>query len=463
MLHLLPPELWSYIFSLASGEDVVLYPALPTSFSPAAWYMHTLSQELALRTPHQALCDVQRYAKCTKRSIAATCKAWHGLGTEALMHCLFFDRFDHLTGLAAFLAADPERGRWARRLHVEFFGPGKRVDNEKYIDLLQDIIQHCPNLEIFILDWLPMGAWFGVIADALATHCHNLHTARWHATVKLAPKVIWALNKLTNLVSVQLHFSSPTSSRAAVASPSAPGEPTLGTAEPTHLTLPALQQLSIVGHAQLFIKQASGWSLPSLRYFTFDFGSGKTDVPDIVGFLAAHGARLVFLDVDSIPALDVPTILDLCPILTTFCFNLDWELPSSTSASAVAGVATTTQTQQTPAKLTNRPHPHITHIGLHGLLFAFGVGFAALAHMERPVHQRANDVNFELLASRKAFPKLESVRVLSLMVLRDWENTGGPPVGAEGWERWERWCGVCEELGVRLEDCTGAPLKDLPR
>ncbi|KAH7919835.1 hypothetical protein BV22DRAFT_1107950 [Leucogyrophana mollusca] len=470
MSQILPPELWSYIFSLASDEDLLLYPGLPTSFALSSWDTHALSQLPILRTPHDALCILQRRAYITKTSVVATCKAWRGLGTEVLARCLFFDDPAKLRRLAAVLAVDPERGWWTRRLHITHFGAGRAAGAaiDKYADALRDVVQNAPNLEIFIVDW-PMAACFGAIADTLGMYCHSLRTAHWHVPVAQVPKVIWALDTLTNLVSVHLQFSPSSSAHplARVAYPPTSDEPPLGAAESVHLALPALQQLSLLGHAQLFIEQATGWSLPALRSFSFNFGAERDDLPDVVGFLAAHGAQLAFLDLDCVPALDVPTILDLCPVLTTFCFNPDWRLPSPAETQGQAHPQTPSTSTWT---LTNRPHAHITHIGLHGLLFAFGVGYAASAEpTRRLVIQRTNDVNFTLLASRAAFPRLERVRVLSRTVLEDLERENGPGGGRQGdagegcWERWERWCEVCEGLGVRLEDCTGALLGALPR
>jgi hypothetical protein len=117
--------------------------------------------------------------------------------------------------------------------------------------------------------------------------------------------------------------------------------------------------------------------------------------------------------------------------------------------------------------LTNRPHEHIAHIGLHGLLFAFGVGLASAYATHDPLRalpvQFTNDVNFSaLISSQKAsFPRLERVRVLNQTVLTDLERADGPQ--GTGMERWERWAGMCEAVGVRLEDCTGALLGTLPQ
>jgi hypothetical protein len=51
--------------------------------------------------------------------------------------------------------------------------------------------------------------------------------------------------------------------------------------------------------------------------------------------------------------------------------------------------------------------------------------------------------------------------VLNQTVLTDLERADGPQ--GTGMERWERWAGMCEAVGVRLEDCTGALLGTLPQ
>jgi len=282
-----------------------------------------------------------------------------------------------------------------------------------------------------------------------------LRTARWHVPAELLPKVIWALDALPLLVSLAVEFDAPLKE---------PDTLTLGSAQDVKLHLPNLQQLALCGHSGEFIDQASGWNIPLLRSFSFDYGSKTEDVPDVIAFLGTHGTSLLFLDLNCIPTLDIRTILDLCPLLTAFSFNLDWKIPPSIPDN---NNENTTDTDEYTVVLTNRPHEHIAHIGLHGLLFAFGVGLAsAYAHpdpLRTLLVQRTNDANFSALVSRQkaSFPRLERVRVLSQTVLTDLERADGPQ--GSGMERWERWAGICERAGVRLEDCTGALLGTLPQ
>ena len=69
-----------------------------------------------------------------------------------------------------------------------------------------------------------------------------------------------------------------------------------------------------------------GGTCPPCDFFSVDSDISQYDTPDVVAFLTAHGLNLVVLvlnlNVDS--PVDVPTILDICPALTTFAFNADW-------------------------------------------------------------------------------------------------------------------------------------------
>ena len=72
---------------------------------------------------------------------------------------------------------------------------------------------------------------------------------------------------------------------------------------------------------------------------------------------------------------------------------------------------------------------------------------------------RTNDLTFAQL-TRTLFPALKVVRVLNRTLLSGLERRNGPE--DEAYARWERWEAQCKEEGVRLEDCTGALLGDLP-
>ncbi|KAG1733391.1 uncharacterized protein EDB91DRAFT_1149341 [Suillus paluster] len=444
MAESLPPELWSHIFDLAADEDTIFYPGLPTSMTQSAW-ARSLLTDWQLRTPRDTIDIVQRRSYATKKSIISTCKSWRRLGLEFLVRNLFFNDPSKLRSLTALLASNPSLGWWTRRLHITHFLYQRGPSLDVFEAALTSVLAQTPNLEIFIVDW-PLSSAFGPIADTLGMHCKNLRTAHWHVPAELLSKVIWALDALPLLVCLVVEFDAPLKD---------PDTLTLGSAQDVKLYLPNLQQLILRGHSAEFMEQASGWSLPLLRSFSFDFGSKREDVPDILSFLCTHGTSLLFLDLNCIPALDIRTVLDLCPLLTAFSFNLDWKIAPITQNDDNAGDG--------PIVLTNRPHEHIAHIGLHGLLFAFGVGIASAYATPDPLRallvQRTNDRNFAAL-TKASFPKLERVRVLNTTVLTDLERTNGPQ--GSGMERWERWAGMCEGMGIRLEDCTGALLGTLP-
>ncbi|KAF8841127.1 hypothetical protein BDN67DRAFT_1068779 [Paxillus ammoniavirescens] len=451
MAERLPPELWSHIFDLAADEDVIFYPGLQTSMAQSTWSKSPWSS-WTVRTPQDTINIIQRRSYATKKSIISACKTWRRLGSEFLVRCLFFDDPTKLRDLCSILDRDPSLGWWARRLHITHFLSRRGPTMDDFENPLKAILQQCPNLEIFIVDW-PMSTAFGPIADTLGRHCHNLRTVHWHVPSELLSKVIWALDTLPNLVAVHLEFDAAVQESDSI---------TLGSAQDVKLKLPNLQQLFLKAFCQDFLEQATGWSFPMLRSFSFDFGSNRHDVPDVVSFLAQHGTTLLFLDLNCIPALDVRSILDLCPTLTTFCFNLDWKIvpipnPDATPEQLEDEV-------MLPITLANRPHEHIQHIGLHGLLYAFGVGYAGAYADADPVRtmmvQRTNDRNFNAL-NKATFPKLERVRVLSPTVLQDLNDNDGPAQSC--FERWERWWEACTRMRVRLEDCSGGVLGNLPQ
>ncbi|KAI6104143.1 hypothetical protein F5141DRAFT_1029674 [Pisolithus sp. B1] len=457
MADRLPPELWSYIFDLAADENVIFYPGLPTSMTPSTW-SRAIYGEWKVRTPQDTINITQRRSYATKKAIIRTCKRWQQLGTEFLVRCLFFDNPTKLRDLRHILDRDTSLGWWVRRLHITHFLNGRGPTMGDFEEPLLAILTQTPNLEIFIVDW-PMSTAFGAIADTLGTYCHNLRTVHWHVPCEFISKVIWALESLPNLISVHLTFDPALKE---------PDTITLGSAESVRLILPHLQQLFLKGFCQDFMEQAAGWTLPMLNSFSFDFGANTLNVPDVVGFLAQHGATLLFLDLNCVPALDVRTILALCPILTAFCFNLDWKITSPERSASPTHDDTFNTTLDdvdlAPISLTNRPHEHIQHIGLHGCIYAFGVGYASAYLTADPLRtllvQRSNDANFRAL-SPASFPRLERVRILSPLLLQDLNDENGPRAG-ECFERWESWWDACESMGVRLEDCSTGLLGTLP-
>lgn len=253
-------------------------------------------------------------------------------------------------------------------------------------------------------------------------------------------RVIWMLDLLPALTSLHLEFRGRSNEGIH-----------LGAASGLVLLLKRLRHLSLRGFFTDFLEEAISWEFPVLESLALDFLNFRDDSPDIVEFIKSHGRRLTFLDINSICPLDVASVLDQCPQLITFCFNPDWRLPPDLTVHGEA------------SRLVGYPHPTITTIGCHQLSYAFGVGFAATYASSDPLSthliRRTNDMNFAALTKRN-FPKLQCVRVLSRMLLKDLETADGPDAAC--YERWERWWDQCANQHIRLEDCTGADLGTLP-
>lgn len=376
--------------------------------------------------------------------------------------------------------SSPSLGWWTKRIHITRFyassARGTPISLEQMRDALLKLITHCPNLQIFIVDWAMDKHTFGLVADALARSTKvskSLTTISWHVPCEALPKVIWALGALPALLAASIEFDAPK-----------PDEETenLGAANTITLSLPHLTQLCLNGsHVPTFLEQATGWTLPALRSLSVHSGGDAPD-PDLIQFLEAHGAKLQFLDMSCIPSLPLARILSLCPLLTTLAFNADWHIEGGEGdpSPSVPGLTLA----RVPSPLTIDPHAHIESIGLHGLQHAFGVGYAVTYAEVDPLRSRVirrwNDLNIAGL-EKGAFPKLSRVRVLGRGVLTDLEKAGGPGGGANtgandamagilslgggeesGLGRWEAWWDRFYNMGVRLEDCTGAELGWLP-
>lgn len=355
------------------------------------------------------------------------------------------------------LAAEPSFGWWTTRLHLARYS-APSVTLPTLLATLPEVLANTPNLSVFLVEW-QLGPAFGPIADALAEHCaDSLRTVQWHVPPHATSKVIWALASLPHLSAVHVAFDS----GFPVASDDA--SPLLGAASNLALALPALQHLALRGVVEPFLAQVTGWTLPALQIFSLD--STDWQPPDVVAFVAAHGARLAVLDLRCASSLRYPDILAHCPMLRTFAFNADDRVPYSDTGAGDDDDDDDPDDARASA-LVHRPHEHITHIGCHGLLYAFAVGGhdAALQPMHAAIVRSRNDRNFAAL-TRANFPALRCVRLLSAAMLRDLEREGGPmgPDGTEGegWKRWVKWSDASEQEGLRLEDCTGALLGTLP-
>ncbi|KAF9479495.1 hypothetical protein BDN70DRAFT_690771 [Pholiota conissans] len=448
----LPAEIWTQIFDLAADEDILFQPGIPTVMAESAWYKDRILDQWRLRSPGEALNLLQRRSYATKKAIMATCRQWRALGAEFLFRFLHFSDPMKLISLASIMdsssttasTSTASLGWWTRRIHIARYHPSP-IHNMTIQDLenaLVSVIKHCPNLEIFVIE-RPMGSAFGPVADALANHAYRkLHTVQWNVPGGDLGKVIWSLNTLPCLIAVHIDIETAVESSQEVAH--------LGSAGNLRLMLPALQQLSVRGYVEELVDQAAGWDLPSLLSFSVSSGTSINDVPDVVEFLRNHGAELVLLDLDLAPIVDVAAVLDLCPNLCTFTFNGDWRISPHDDVAS---------------ELTRLPHNNITTVGVHGLSYAFGVGYAAIRMQADPfrtgITARSNDLNVAAL-NRRNFPKLRRVRALNRNLLDDLNQANGPSMENGGYDRWNRWWNACANQGVRLEDCTGQVLGTLP-
>jgi len=389
-----------------------------------------------------------------------TCKQWYRIAYHLLFRCIFLSDIVRLPSLCIVLDRYAWLGWYVKRIHlVRYYSP-PRFTIAHVENMLVTVIHHCPNLELFTVEW-PITSSFPAIADSLVTYsAKSLRSVQWKIGPDCLAGLIWALDALPSLVSIFIDFENTSTS----VTPEGATEvledtsPLLGTASHISLTLNCLQQLTLRGHSEEFIEQAIGWSLPVLHSFTLDFVAHRNNLPDITEFLKQHGSQLTFLDLNTIPALDLPGMLAACPMLTSFSFNPDWRLPFHAD-----------QNDTGPTTLLREPHPHITHLGLHQLLHAFlppahstgnnAYGGGGLPQAATMLLQRTNDLTFSQL-TRTLFPALKVVRVLNSTLLAGLERQNGPE--DEGYARWERWEVQCKTESVRLEDCTGALLGDLP-
>ncbi|KAJ3853213.1 hypothetical protein EV368DRAFT_39352 [Lentinula lateritia] len=467
----LPDEILTQIFDLAADEDVIFQYGLPTVMAETAWFQNALD-EWALRSPQEAINIIQRRSYATKKAIMLTCRTWRRLGSEFLYRCLFFDNPSRLHLLCRILESDVNiknesehssvgLGWWTKRIHLTryYASPNRGASQEDMCNALTTIVKHCPNLSIFVVEWPMPSATFGLVADSLFKYTRKaLHTVHWHVSAEAIPKIIWALDSLPLVLAAHIEFDPPTHTTEIHESLH------LGSAQNIALNLPYLQQLTLRGSFSEFLEQAVDWILPGLRNLSIDCGNSRSETPDIVGFLERHGDKLKVLDINSIPPLEVPDILELCPQLEVFSFNADWRQrrrQSNTMRLSLGSYFNETSI------LTHTPHPRIHTIGLHGLLYAFGVGYARIFSSEEPfrsrVVRRSNDLNFGAL-NRAQFPQLRCIRILSRTLLNDLNKADGPVQDDEvdGMDRWERWWDRCHESNIRLEDCTGGEFGQLP-
>ena len=312
-----------------------------------------------------------------------------------------------------------------------------------------------------------MGGTFGPVADALATYARrSLRTVHWCIPRSAIPKVIWALDSLPYVLAAHIDVDPASHASQDCDDLDSNDSLPLGAAADVQLNLRSLQQLSLHGQFHELLEEAVGWDMPALRNVMLD-SFNSFDQPDVIPFLAKHGSKLVYLDVDCVTALNVPVILDLCPELNTFAFNADWAMsvPGEDGNLSEQGIKDLDLPKATlVSRLVRRPHEKIMTIGMHGLMHAFGMDFMNddpwRSWGEQPI-RRSNDLNVNAL-DKIAFPNLKRVRALSRPLLVALNRSDGPSQRGGGMERWERWWQHFSNMNVRLEDCTGEELGVLP-
>lgn len=362
------------------------------------------------------------------------------LGYEYMYRTIYLSDRRQLQKLCHILDANSSLGHYVRAIYIyddDRLGSTK-LNALGMDDCLVSLVRHCPNLQHFIVVPELDPASFLSVADALRTYCtSSLKLLQWRLFFSVQGKVPQVLRTMRHLVALQIELSYP------------PSETTgsfAGIRQLVDVCFPHLRQICLRGAIQDFVEQIATWEMPVLAHLTLDFKLCQNDFPDLNEILATHGPQLDLLDINALPTLDVPTILNICSKLTTFCFNLDWQLEGMMVA---------------------RPHATLQTIGLYGLRHAFGVGFpsevAQVNPFEAAVLRRRNDMNFHAL-NKTSFPALQRIRILETTLLQDLNRSNGPDQGISGgYNRWERWWDQCANHGIRLEDCTGDFLGTLPQ
>lgn len=366
-----------------------------------------------------------------------TCRSWARIGTEFMYRSILVSNVNRLRELCTIFDENSNLGWWTKGLYI--YSDSREGIRDLSVSRMDDcvisLVRHFPNLQIFIVD-PPIGPSFSNVADAVRTYARSLKSLQWKIPYEIQSKIVPAIVCMQDLVALEIHLSHPVTE----------SEGTLpGIRALVDISFPHLRELNVCGAVQDLVEHIGSWHMPQLCSLKIDFKYSRDDFPDIVEALATYGPQLRTLDINSIAnaPMDVPSVLSICPNLTTFCFNLDWQLEGNLIA---------------------RVHQNIENIGLHGLRHAFGVGYASeLAEInpfEAIIMRRRNDINFDSLV-KKSFPRLCLIRVLDPGLLHDLNKNNGP---AEGvcYGRWEKWWEHCTSQRIRLEDCTGSFLGTLP-
>lgn len=360
------------------------------------------------------------------------------IGVELMYSSILVSDPVRLQKLISVLDENPKLGWWTRAIYIYIDDRlGSRDMNTLIANgYLVSLIQRCPNLQILMVDPQINPVSFLSVADILRTNCANtIKMIQWKMAYTSQAKIVPATIGLRNLEALQIEINYPSEEPSATLP---------GIRKIMDISFPHLRQLQLRGAIQDFVDQVATWEMPKLKELTLDFKACRHDFPDVLEVIVPHAIQLEVLNLNSIPTLDVPAILNMCPNLVTFCFNLDWQLEGN---------------------LIQRAHSKITNIGLYGLRHAFGVGFAGEVAQVNPfeaiIMRRRNDVNFVAI-NKSNFPNLGLIRVLDTGLLNDLHKNDGPAAGV-CYDRWERWWEQCVSQRVRLEDCVGNLLGTLPQ
>ncbi|KAJ7048593.1 hypothetical protein C8F01DRAFT_1094682, partial [Mycena amicta] len=179
--------------------------------------------------------------------------------------------------------------------------------------------------------------------------------------------------------------------------------------------------------------------------------------PEVLAFLAAHGTPLHFLDAYLKPQQCVPQnprSNSACPALTTLIFNGDWRIVG-------------TECDDTSAQAPPFAHERLASVGMHRLLRAFGFDPALDKTKEIPldvwVTISTNERTLDALCMKELFPSLTRIGAVDPDLLRQLNLDNGPREAGGGMTRWENWWATTMWAGIRLEDCTGNFLGELPQ
>lgn len=217
---------------------------------------------------------------------------------------------------------------------------------------------------------------------------------------------------------------------------------------PAGLSLPSLKSLNVSCIDGAFAKRLSLSKAPNLQQLTFEFNLSKEfDVKAILLLLRSFGAGLRSLNLSCEYRLsdevDMPSILRLCPNLTSLSFDACWKFPPETHSLC---------------------HEHLERVGIEGGFLAISKGFGRDFYFSVPWKYQGRfpqmkinaAANIAWLLSKRHMLRLRCIRALSPQLLRVYTDQGGQDaVDVDKLKGFMMLVKQCEEEDFRFEDCTG--------